>query len=134
MALRRGRHPAVLEPERKLCGTIARCDDPPQARYERLDVDVPDPGDVTAVGDPVVQRNHGVGRRIPVDDRPYGLEAAETTFRVPETVPPTVLPCARTISYSMWESTSVPKDHVDEINAAAVLHYVPCQQNADSYP
>jgi glycosyltransferase involved in cell wall biosynthesis len=48
-------------------------------------------------------------------------------------VRPSVLKSARTINYSMWESTLVPQDHVDQINRSAVLQYVPCRQNADSF-
>lgn len=46
---------------------------------------------------------------------------------------PSVLKSERTIAYLMWESTGVPRKHVREINRAAALLYVPCQQNADSF-
>lgn len=46
---------------------------------------------------------------------------------------PGVLPCERIISHSMWESTLVPKEHVDEINRVASLQYVPCRQNLESF-
>lgn len=46
---------------------------------------------------------------------------------------PSVLKSKRTIAYLMWESTGVPRKQVREINRAAVLLYVPCQQNAESY-
>lgn len=46
---------------------------------------------------------------------------------------PSVLKCDRIINYGMWESTLVPKDHVDEINRSVTLQYVPCQQNLESF-
>jgi glycosyltransferase involved in cell wall biosynthesis len=46
---------------------------------------------------------------------------------------PSVLNCERIVNYSMWESTQVPSDHVDEINQVATLQYVPCQQNLESF-
>ena len=46
---------------------------------------------------------------------------------------PSVLKSQYVINHSMWESTLVPEDHVEEINRAAVLQYVPCQQNAESF-
>lgn len=48
-------------------------------------------------------------------------------------VEPGVLPAERIVSYAMWESTAVPSSHIEEINAAATLHLVPCQQNLESY-
>ena len=48
-------------------------------------------------------------------------------------VEPSVLSCERIINYSMWESTSVPRKHVDEINHAVALQYVPCRQNLESF-
>lgn len=46
---------------------------------------------------------------------------------------PSVLKCERVVNYSMWESTSVPKHHVEEINRAVTLQYVPCKQNLESF-
>jgi glycosyltransferase involved in cell wall biosynthesis len=46
---------------------------------------------------------------------------------------PSVLPCARIICHSMWESTLVPQEHVEELNRAVTLQYVPCRQNAESF-
>ena len=46
---------------------------------------------------------------------------------------PSVLKCERIINYCMWESTSVPKDFVEEINNSVTLQYVPCQQNVESF-
>ncbi len=48
-------------------------------------------------------------------------------------VSPSVLKCDRIINYYMWESTLVPKQHVEEINRAVRLQYVPCQQNLESF-
>jgi glycosyltransferase involved in cell wall biosynthesis len=48
-------------------------------------------------------------------------------------VRPGVLKCERIVSHSMWESTAVPADHIEAINRAAALHYVPCRQNLDSF-
>jgi hypothetical protein len=44
-----------------------------QARQQRLEVDVPDPGDVAAVGDLVVQRDDDEVRGAAVDERPDDL-------------------------------------------------------------
>lgn len=46
---------------------------------------------------------------------------------------PRALNCERVIHYSMWESTLIPKDHVNEINKAVTLQYVPCRQNLESF-
>src|SRR5207237_7653454 len=46
---------------------------------------------------------------------------------------PSVLDSDRIVYYSMWESTGVPAEEVDEINGCVFLMYVPCRQNADSY-
>jgi glycosyltransferase involved in cell wall biosynthesis len=48
-------------------------------------------------------------------------------------VKPSDLGCERVITYSMWESTLVPPEAVEEINQFSWLLYVPCQQNAQSY-
>ncbi len=48
-------------------------------------------------------------------------------------VQPSVMPCERIINYSMWESTRVPAEHVDEINRSVALQYVPCRQNLESF-
>ena len=47
----------VLEPHRHLGGPRAGADDAADAAGEQLEVGVPDPGDVAAVGDPVVERD-----------------------------------------------------------------------------
>ncbi|HXG11663.1 MAG TPA: glycosyltransferase [Gemmataceae bacterium] len=46
---------------------------------------------------------------------------------------PGVLRCERVVNYSMWESTGVPPEHVEAINRAVALQYVPCRQNAESF-
>ena len=46
---------------------------------------------------------------------------------------PSVLPCERIVSHSMWESTLVPREHVEQINRAVSLQYVPCRQNLESF-
>lgn len=46
---------------------------------------------------------------------------------------PSLLKCERVIAYSMWESTLVPKEQIEDINRAAALLYVPCRQNAESF-
>ena len=46
---------------------------------------------------------------------------------------PSVMNFERIISYSMWESTLVPVDHVKEINNRVSLQYVPCLQNLESF-
>ena len=43
------------------------------------------------------------------------------------------LPFERLVVYSMWESRSVPREHVEEINRAASLLYVPCRQNMEDF-
>lgn len=48
-------------------------------------------------------------------------------------VRPSTMRCEKLASYSMWESTLVPSDHVEEINRASSLHYVPCRQNVESH-
>jgi len=48
-------------------------------------------------------------------------------------VKPSALTFAKIIHYSMWESTRVPQDHVDEINRSVFLQYVPCKQNVESF-
>ena len=68
-----GGKPAVLAAQSHLRRPLARDDDPVEPREERLPVDVPDPGDVPAVGDPVVQRHHGELRRAAGDERPNRL-------------------------------------------------------------
>ena len=46
---------------------------------------------------------------------------------------PDDLPCERIITYTMWESTLVPKEHVDRINQTSTLLYVPCRQNLETH-
>ena len=48
-------------------------------------------------------------------------------------VRPSTMRCERLATYSMWESTLVPRDHVEEINRASALHYVPCHHNVESH-
>ena len=54
---------AVGEAQRQLGGPRAGRDDTLEPAEERLEVDVPDPRDVAAVGDLVVQRDHRERRR-----------------------------------------------------------------------
>ena len=57
------RSPArVLQPQRHLRRPGAGADDPAHRPREQLEVGVPDPGDVAAVGDPVVERDPEVDR------------------------------------------------------------------------
>src|SRR3954471_10583211 len=67
---------AVLESERELGGTAARRHDPVDAAEQRLEVDVPDPRDVAAVCDRVVQRDDGNARRTTLDERAHGFVRA----------------------------------------------------------
>jgi glycosyltransferase involved in cell wall biosynthesis len=46
---------------------------------------------------------------------------------------PSEIKAPRVVTYTMWESTAVPAEHVREINRAAKLLCVPCRQNAESY-
>lgn len=48
-------------------------------------------------------------------------------------VAPSALPCPVVVNYSMWESTLVPPDHVDEINLTAKLQLVPCHENVAAF-
>jgi len=48
-------------------------------------------------------------------------------------VMPSVLRCERIVNYSMWESTRVPAQHVEEINCSVAMQYVPCRQNLESF-
>ena len=68
--------PAVREAERELCGALAADDDPAGALQEWLEVDVPDPGHVAPVGDPVVQRDDQRRWRGSVVERPDRLVRA----------------------------------------------------------
>ena len=54
---RLGRPAGVLQPQRHLRRPGAGADDPAHAAGQQLEVGVPDPGDVAAVGDPVVERD-----------------------------------------------------------------------------
>src|SRR5207247_5462080 len=51
-------------------------DQPPEPAEQRVEVDVPDPGHVTAVGDAVVERDEEDRRRPRVDQRPDDLVGA----------------------------------------------------------
>src|SRR5439155_26686492 len=64
---------AVLEPQPELRCSRARRDQPLEAADQRLEVDVPDPGDVLTVRDRVVERDHGDPRRPALDERPNRL-------------------------------------------------------------
>ena len=55
---------------------VARRDERLERGDERLEVDVPDPRDVAAVGDLVVERDHGDARRSAVDERAHDLVGA----------------------------------------------------------
>jgi glycosyltransferase involved in cell wall biosynthesis len=46
---------------------------------------------------------------------------------------PRALPSARRAAYSMWESTVVPAERIEELNAGAELVFVPCVQNAEAF-
>jgi glycosyltransferase involved in cell wall biosynthesis len=46
---------------------------------------------------------------------------------------PAALKSQRTTCYSMWESTTVPANMVAAVNEGAVLLFVPCRQNVDSF-
>jgi glycosyltransferase involved in cell wall biosynthesis len=48
-------------------------------------------------------------------------------------VKPSDLGCERVVTYSMWESTRIPAEVVEEINQSSWLLYVPCHQNVQSY-
>jgi len=48
-------------------------------------------------------------------------------------VRPSAMRCERLVTYSMWETERVPRDHVEEINASSSFHLVPCRQNAESH-
>ena len=67
---------AVLEAERELGRALAGGDDRLEPVEQRLEVDVPDPRHVTAVGDRVVQRDDGDARRAAVDERAHDLVRA----------------------------------------------------------
>ena len=53
------REARVLAAQRELGGAVSRRDDALEPVEQRLEVDVPDPRDVLAVGDRVVERDHG---------------------------------------------------------------------------
>ena len=57
-----GREPAVRHPQAELRRALAGGDDEPDVLEQRLEVHVPDPRDVPAVGDRVVQRDDEDGR------------------------------------------------------------------------
>ena len=67
---------AVLEAERKLGGALAGDDDRLEPVEQRLEVDVPDPRHVAAVGDRVVQRDDGDAGWAAVDERADDLVRA----------------------------------------------------------
>jgi glycosyltransferase involved in cell wall biosynthesis len=46
---------------------------------------------------------------------------------------PSDVPSPRVAMYTMWESTAVPQEQVNEINRSAALLCVPCRQNLESY-
>jgi glycosyltransferase involved in cell wall biosynthesis len=46
---------------------------------------------------------------------------------------PGTLKCERIVNFSMWESTLVPREMVDEINQSVTLQCVPCKQNAECF-
>ena len=68
-----GREAAVLGTQSELGGPITGRDQPLQAVEERLEVHVPDPGHVAAVGDRIVQGDDGQTRRAAGDQRPDRL-------------------------------------------------------------
>ena len=67
---------AVGEPQCELCGPAARRNQAVEAGYERLEVDVPDPRDVAAVGDLVVERDDRHRVLAPFHERPHRLICA----------------------------------------------------------
>ncbi len=75
------------------------------------------------------------------DQPPHGFEAfaeppehwGRVGFYYDPRVRPGALPAARVVSYSMWESTAVPDDHVAAINSASALHLVPCRANVSIF-
>ena len=71
-----GRKAGVLAAQGELGGAVPRRDDALEAVEQRLEVDVPDPRDVLAVGDRVVERDHGDARRTALDERPDRLVRA----------------------------------------------------------
>src|SRR5205807_3172336 len=73
-----GGHPRVLEPQREVVGATPRGDDvgPVGRAGQPLEVDVPEPGDVAAVGDQVVDRDEVVvGRPQLVGGAQHDVEA-----------------------------------------------------------
>ena len=46
---------------------------------------------------------------------------------------PSALRCERVINHSLWDTDLFPQRHVDEINAVAVMQYVPCRQNLETF-
>ena len=67
---------AVLEAQRELGRAVAGGDEPVEPGEQRLEVDVPDPGDVPPVGDRVVQarrRRGAAARRRRASARPRSL-------------------------------------------------------------
>jgi glycosyltransferase involved in cell wall biosynthesis len=49
------------------------------------------------------------------------------------TRPSVIRASERVIAYTMWESTLVPQEQVEEINQSVTSLYVPCRQNVESY-
>jgi glycosyltransferase involved in cell wall biosynthesis len=41
--------------------------------------------------------------------------------------------CDRIVCYWMWESTTIPRERVEEINRAVTLQYIPCRQNLEAF-
>jgi glycosyltransferase involved in cell wall biosynthesis len=46
---------------------------------------------------------------------------------------PSVMRSERLVAYTMWESTAIPPEEIDEINRSVTLLYVPCRQNLEAY-
>ena len=79
---------AVGEPQGELGRARAGRDQPVEPGEQRLEVDVPDPRDVTAVGDRVVQRDHRHARSGAVDERPDRLVRARRVLDQQHQQPP----------------------------------------------
>lgn len=71
------------------------------------------------------ERFHRFHRREELPGRPG--------FYYDHRVRPSVMRCEQLVTYSMWETERVPRDHVEEINAHSSLHLVPCHQNVESH-
>jgi glycosyltransferase involved in cell wall biosynthesis len=46
---------------------------------------------------------------------------------------PSFLRSEKVVVFSMWETNTIPRDQIDQINQSACLLYVPCRQNLHDY-